>query len=238
MPTLGNISLYADDNGNLIDSTVQTTGKINIVFRGKNNRLIVAPSAKIGSLDIRFDCDNATVKIGGNTGVPALVAFIRVGQDSQVILGDNVSSTRSCTFVAVEGTTLEVGDDVMIAAGVEIRTDDAHPIFDVESGVRINPSMNVRIGNHVWIANRAIIMPGTVIGDGSVVGHSSIVKGEFPNNCIIVGSPARVTRTNSAWERPHLSLTKPYYKPDASTVKKSKYWKLTEESKPADRRAC
>jgi hypothetical protein len=40
--------------------------------------------------------------------------------------------------------------------------------------------------------------------------------------------PARVIRTDIAWERPHLSLAKPYYKPDASTITKSPYWALTE----------
>lgn len=135
--------------------------------------------------------------------------------------------------MAVEGTSLTVGDDVMIASNVEIHTDDAHPIFDVESGRRINWSKNVDIGNHVWIASRAIIRPGTSIGDGSVVGLNSIVKGRFPNNCIIAGTPARVVRRNVAWERPHLSNSKPFYKPDASTVKKSKYWNLTEvEARP------
>lgn len=46
---------------------------------------------------------------------------------------------------------------------------------------------------------------------------------------MIVGIPARIVRRNIAWERPHLSLTKPYYKPDASTVQKSASWNLTIE---------
>jgi acetyltransferase-like isoleucine patch superfamily enzyme len=72
-----------------------------------------------------------------------------------------------------------------------------------------------------------MILGGSSIGDGSVVGLGSIVKGSFPNNCILAGSPAKTVRRDIAWERPHLTLNKPFYKPDASCVKKSDYWNKT-----------
>lgn len=226
---LTEISTYSDDRGNRIISPTTFTKNINVNFRGSNNTLIVDPTAKISWLRARFDCDNGVLDLGGKSAHRGpLRADVRVGQDSSIRTGKNVTTTTLCMLVAVEGTSLTLGDDVMIASDVEIRTDDAHPIFDVESGRRINWSKDVHVGNHVWIASRAIIRPGTKIGAGSVVGMNSIVKGSFPNNCIIAGTPARVVRRNIAWERPHLSNSKPFYKPDASTVTKSKYWKLTE----------
>lgn len=230
MVFLTKIDNYSDSQGNEIISERTVSERVSVNFRGKNNRLIVDPTANIQRLDITFDCDNGSVSIGRNIGKPALLAYMRVGQDSRVIIGDDVSSTRLCVFVAVEGTTLRVGNDVMIASSVEIRTDDAHPIFDVASGMRVNPSTNVTIGDHVWLGNRSVIMSGTEIGDGSVVGHSALVKGRFPNNCIIAGVPARILKQDIAWERPHLSLSKPFYKPDASTVAKSPYWNFTTDS--------
>src|SRR5690606_37571054 len=71
---------------------------------------------------------------------------------------------------------------------------------------------------HVWLARRSVCLGGTRIGAGSVVGFGSIVKGRFPNNVVIAGSPARVVRKDIAWERPHLSMTRPFYKPDASAL--------------------
>nr|WP_256676296.1 acyltransferase [Pseudomonas sp. CM27] len=118
----------------------------------------------------------------------------------------------------------------MIAASVQIRADDAHPIFCVKSGERLNLPEPVIIGNHVWIGARAAILGGTSIGDGSIIGFGSIVKGVFPNNCIVAGTPARLIRKDVAWERPHLTLSKPFFKPDASAVEKSVYWNLTSES--------
>ncbi|WP_417220870.1 acyltransferase [Arthrobacter sp.] len=230
MSTLTEVSMYEDDRGNRIISPTTFTQNVRVDFKGSNNTLIVDPTAKIASLRARFDCDNGVLELGGKSPHRgALRADARVGQDSSIRIGKNVTTTKLCILVAVEGTSLTLGDDVMIASDVGIRTDDAHPIFDVESGRRINWSQDVHIGNHVWIANRAIIRPGTSIGNGSVVGMNSLAKGKFPNNCIIAGTPARVVRRNVAWERPHLSNSKPFYKPDASTVKKSGYWNPTED---------
>lgn len=115
----------------------------------------------------------------------------------------------------------------MIASSVEIRSDDAHPIFDIESENRINNSEPIIIGEHVWIGARATLLAGSNIGDGCVIGLGSIVKGFFPNNVIIAGVPARLIKKDIAWERPHLNLTKPYIKDNASTITKSGYWNKT-----------
>ena len=67
-----------------------------------------------------------------------------------------------------------------------------------------------------------------------MIGYGSIVTRNVPNNCIAAGVPATVIRRDIAWERPHLSMTKPYYKPDASTVSRSPYWNLTEDDDLGD----
>jgi acetyltransferase-like isoleucine patch superfamily enzyme len=137
---------------------------------------------------------------------------------------------------AVEGAEITIGDDVMFASDNQLRCDDGHPIFDVRSGKRVNPSRSIEVADHVWLGWGAVLLGGTVVGEGSVVGIRSVVKGTFPNNCVLAGVPARVLRKDVAWERPHLSLVKPFYKPDASTVKKSRYWHLTREDGEAPRR--
>lgn len=67
------------------------------------------------------------------------------------------------------------------------------------------------------------------MGDGSVVGLSSVVTRVFPNNCIVAGVPARLKRKDVAWERDHLTLKKPFYKPNADVLTRSDYWDLTVE---------
>jgi acetyltransferase-like isoleucine patch superfamily enzyme len=218
---------YTDEQGNTIVYTGAQEPAVKIKFTGSNNRLVVDEKARIASLIVDFDCDNGFVQIGKNLGGPAVSAAIRVGQDSTVTLGDGVSMTSVCAMSATEGTTITIGDDVMFASENQVRADDGHPIFDVRTGKRVNVSRSITIGNHVWLARGAVVLGGVTIGDGAVIGYGSIVTKTIPNNCVAAGAPAKVVRRDTAWERPHLSLVKPFYKPDASTVTRSAYWHLT-----------
>lgn len=227
MTIIESLGPYSDEKGNVIESAVAVDRGVSVQFRGSNNRLVVPAGARVGKLTVTFDCDNGCLVLGSNTVVGPISAWIRVGQDASIRFGDNVSTTETCGFSAVEGATITVGDDVMIASHNQIRTDDGHPIFDVRSGKRVNPAQDITIGSHVWLAWGACVLGGAAIGDGTVIGMNSLVTGVIPNNVIAVGAPARVIRQDIAWERPHLSLREPYYKPDASSVERSPYWNLT-----------
>lgn len=229
---------YKDDNGNVIEYEGRAVDKVRIIFRGKNNRLEIHPDARFYELHVYFDCDNATVSIGR---VNNAAWRIRTGQDATVQVGNRVTTTGPCAVSAVEGATVSIGNDVMIASRVRIRSDDAHPIFDVRTGKRVNPAKSITIGPHVWLGWGVMVLAGVRIRSGSVIGAQSVVTKSIPNNCIAVGVPAKVIRRDIAWERPHLSLASPPYKPDISTIRKTeRFWKLTrdrdEKASPAKRR--
>lgn len=232
MRQLTTLESYSDADGNEIVCSATYDQGIRVTFRGRGNRIVIADGAKIDKLSAVFDCDNGTLTIGRNDRVKGGLWGIRVGQDATVTIGDNVSCTSTCIVSAVEGVTVAIGNDVMIASQNQIRADDGHPIFDVRTGRRINLAEDITIGDHVWLALGSTVLAGGRIGDGTVIGYNSLVNGPIPNNCVAVGSPARVVRRDVAWERPHLSFVKPYYKPDASTVRKSRYWNLTVEDPP------
>lgn len=227
MAIVSSLAPYRDDSGNSIDYAGPPHDNVRIKFTGRNNRLVIAADARLGRLTVDFDCDNGYLAIGPSKGVPPFAAAIRVGQDSRVILGRNVSCTTVVAMSATEGTTIMVGEDVMFASENQVRADDGHPIFDVHTGKRVNVSRDITIGNHVWLARGAVLLGGAHVGDGSVIGYGSIVTKAIPNNCIAAGIPAKVIRRDVAWERPHLSLVRPYYKPDASTIQRSPYWNPT-----------
>ena len=225
---LTQLAAYEDDRGNTIAFAGRVQQNIQIKFAGRGNRLVVADQVRIARLFVDFDCDNGYVEIGRSSGVPALLANIRVGQDATVRIGQNVSTTAVVAMSAAEGSTITIGDDVMFASENQIRADDGHPIFDVRTGERVNVSRSITIGNHVWLGYSAVVLGGATIGDGTVVGIGSIVTRPLPNNVVAAGVPARVVRRDIAWERPHLTLTRPFFKPDATTIAKSPYWNLTE----------
>ena len=52
------------------------------------------------------------------------------------------------------------------------------------------------IGKDCVIGVNAIIMPGVKIGNEVVIGSGSVVTKDIPNNCIAVGNPAKVIKTN------------------------------------------
>jgi acetyltransferase-like isoleucine patch superfamily enzyme len=233
--TVEKLKNYSDTQGNRIEFDGPEGVEAKIIFRGTNNRLFVHQNARIGNLEVHFDCNNASCSIMGTApGIGLIKCFIRLGEDSAVTIGESLTSTERTFISAAEGAAVTIGNDCMLATGVTIRADDAHPIFDVSSGERINPARDITIGNHVWIAQNVTVLGGTVIGDGTVVGAGGVVKSLIPNNCIATGTPVKVTRTNIAWERPHLTLSKPYYKNNADAVKKSAYWNQTVAIPPLD----
>ena len=227
--TLTLIDRFEDEFNNKVVCEEAIDKNNKIIFRGSRNTVTVKKGARLEWVTIEFDCDDGVFEIGSHRGVASFKGYIRIGEQCRVLIGDNVSATNRCLITVAERTSVSIGDDVMLAADVELRADDAHPIFDVPTGARINMPKEICVGNHVWIGRRAAILGGTAVGDGSVVGYGSIVKGKFPNNCVVAGVPAKLIRRNIAWERPHLSGVAPFYKPDASYVSKSDYWNLTED---------
>ncbi|MGO4326111.1 DapH/DapD/GlmU-related protein [Cupriavidus sp. 2TAF22] len=217
MRTLTRLENYQDDAGNTVRYEKTLDRGVKVLFRGQHNTLVVKPDALLPGLTIMFDCDHGYCEIGNN----AFKGTIRVGHYSKVAIGDHVTCTSDCYISTAEYATVAIGNDCMLASGIEIRADDAHPIFDVDSGERINLPRPIHIGDHVWLGARSVVLGGAQIGDGSVIGLGSVVKGTIPNNCVAAGIPAKVIRRNCAWERPHLTLSKPYYKPNVHAVDKS-----------------
>ena len=224
---LRTLEAYRDESGNEIDYAGRIEKNIRILIRGANNRLFVHKQARLERLVVLFECDNARLEIGSTRGVPGLRASVRVGQDSTVRIGNNTSSTGTVYITVAEGASVTIGEDVMFASANQVRADDGHPIFDVHTGKRVNPSKPITIGNHVWLGVGSMVLGGAEIGDGSVIGANSLVTGRIPNNVVAAGAPARVRRRDIAWERPHLTRDAPFYKPDASTVTVSPYWNVT-----------
>ncbi|MOA56318.1 putative acetyltransferase [compost metagenome] len=67
---------------------------------------------------------------------------------------------------------------------------------------RVRPT---RIGENCFLGIGVRIQAGTILGKGCVVGANSVVRGEFPDHCVIVGAPARVIKrydpASGQWQR-------------------------------------
>jgi len=133
-------------------------------------RVIVGPWCHFGA-GSRIRCHEGTLRIGAKT------VF---GERSTVNAWLDVEIGDACLF----------GDDVYVCDFDHRYERRDIPIKD--QGIVKSP---VRIGDDVWCGTKAVVTRGSRIGSGSVVGASAVVRGDFPDDSVLVGAPARVVRS-------------------------------------------
>ena len=191
---------YQDEYNNIVEAPFDLHN-VHVQFFGKNNHIVLHENSNLKNTFIEFRGDNAKFSIGQRAGI---FGTFRLGYNCHITIGNSVTSTNAVYVTCAEKTYINIGNDCMFATNNQIRTDDSHAIYDVNTGKRINPSKNITLGNHVWIAYGATILGGSEIGSGTVIGAYSLVKKKIPNNCVAAGIPAKVIKTDIFWERPLL----------------------------------
>ncbi|WP_143884411.1 acyltransferase [Chryseobacterium binzhouense] len=70
-----------------------------------------------------------------------------------------------------------------------------------EIGKHILDQQNIisktHIGENCFIGYGAVIQPGTILGNHCVVGSNAVLRGNFPDYCVIAGSPAKIIKRYS-----------------------------------------
>lgn len=212
---------YEDSLGNKIYGYYQG---IDIEFAGVNSTVILGDNfrgEKSFYLQIR---DNSVIEFGDNCVVNCEMLIydqceIRIGNccnistgsllvmNGKLFIGKNFTVGKDFNIRVLPHTYMQIGDDCMFSYDIKIRTNDGHSIFDVETGRNINDTKeisqtrNIVIGDHVWLSMGVCVLYNSQVGGGTIIGANSLVKGEIPNNCIAVGTPARIIRKNVAWSR-------------------------------------
>ena len=106
--------------------------------------------------------------------------------------GCGISGSTFCSMVEVT-----VGDHVQVGANCKIMDNDQHSLDPAERQQDIRDHVGkkpVKIGDDCFIGTGSILLKGTVLGKNCVVGAGSVVHGEFPDNCVIAGNPAKVIK--------------------------------------------
>ncbi len=115
-------------------------------------------------------------------------------RNASIRIGDNVSIGQNFHVVSYD-SELYIGENTTISANVFISNvnHDYHEL-NVHS---LDQKMNVKnteIGKYSFIGYGAVILPGTKLGKQCIVGANSVVKGKFPDYCVVAGNPARMIR--------------------------------------------
>jgi len=112
---------------------------------------------------------------------------MKIGEDCLI---NNVS-------FSTEPYLIEVGDHVAIAAGSEFITHDGAIWCFRDEMKNADVFGAIKIGNNVFIGNNCTILPNTIVGENCIIGAGSTVRGQFPDNSVIIGNPAKVVLSMS-----------------------------------------
>lgn len=132
--------------------------------------------------------------------------IVTVGRKSSMELGNKVRIHSFSRIISVAGGKLRIGDNcrfnhhcaivcrdrVEIAPGVEFGPNvliyDHDHDFRVPGGLKAGKFKTgpVRIGENSWIGANTVILRNTTIGANCIIGAGCIVKGNVPDNTILV----------------------------------------------------
>lgn len=117
---------------------------------------------------IFIDRPNATIEIGQNTRLNGV--YIHAQQ------------------------SIVIGNNCVIASGVNILDSNGHELLSYNRTQGRDTPSRIVIGDNVWLGLNVVVLKGTTIGKNSVVGANSVVKGDFEENSLILGNPAKCVK--------------------------------------------
>ena len=91
--------------------------------------------------------------------------------------------------------SIDIGDDIQTGPYVYI-TDQNHAYENPDEpiGRQWPVEAAVTIGSGSWLGANVVILPGSSLGKHVVVAAGAVVRGSFPDHCVIAGVPARMVR--------------------------------------------
>ena len=115
-------------------------------------------------------------------------AYIKNGNNSSV--GEVFYTNYN--FVLLDFAEFIAGNNVFFAPNCTVNSNIIE--FDEskkEFSIKPKP---IKIGDNVWIASNVYIKGGVTIGNNATIGAGSVVDSNIPENCVVLGNPAKVFR--------------------------------------------
>lgn len=156
------------------------------------------------AITCRYVSLGSNVRLGRRCRIQGVPRYGSQAFDPHIIIGSHVAVEQDLYLTCA--SRISIGDHTAIAAFVTI-TDIDHQYADPALPIEAQPITveEVSIGPDCKIYNGAVILKGTRIGRHCVVAANAVVRGEFPDYCVIAGAPARVVKRYNAatglWQR-------------------------------------
>lgn len=111
---------------------------------------------------------------------------IKVRSGAELNIGDNVKINYYCIIACQD--KISIGEGTEFGPSVYLYDHD----HDYKKGLSANSNEEsykkapIEIGKNCWIGANTVILRGTKIGDNCVIGAGCVVKGEVPDNTVLI----------------------------------------------------
>ncbi|MFY8327049.1 acyltransferase [Pseudoalteromonas sp. ZZD1] len=177
-----------------------------VVFLGKavvvysNRQLVVGKSVMIGAYSLVNCTGENGIKIGSSSSIGRFSSLSVSGSISDlgkgIIIGNNVGIGDFAHIGGAGG--VEIGSDTIVGHNFSVHPEN-HNISDLDKPIRLQGvnRKGIVVGRNCWIGAKVTLLDGCSIGEGCVVAAGSVVRGNYPDNVIIAGVPAKIIKTRS-----------------------------------------
>ncbi|MFW0743015.1 acyltransferase [Aliarcobacter butzleri] len=129
-----------------------------------------------------------------------------IDKNSSIILENNISIAQNLHIISGGNQELRICKNTTFSANVFITNVD-HEYQDIDVHIMEQKLIfnKTQIGENCFIGYGAVIQAGTILGKQCIVGANAVVRGHFPDYCVIVGAPAlivkRYDKKSGVWKK-------------------------------------
>lgn len=116
-----------------------------------------------------------------------------VDRNSSIIFEDNISIGQN--FHITSGGNLVIGKNTTFTENIMVTNID-HDYQEIDKHILKQKYIvnETKIGENCFIGYGAVIQAGTILGKQCIIGANAVVRGHFPDYCVIVGVPAKIVK--------------------------------------------
>lgn len=160
-------------------------------------------SINLGAQIYNFSTKDA-ITIGKNSNIGGRIVNYEFG--GKIKIGDYCFVGEGCNLIS--SCSIEIGNNVLVAHGVDIFDHDTHPIAPLErhehfkaimAGKGATAKFNwtekpVKICDNAWLGAKSIILKGVTIGEAAIIAAGSVVTKDVEPYTIVAGNPAKFVK--------------------------------------------
>jgi len=130
---------------------------------------------------------------------------IETHNNGRIIINEDVSIGQNFHIISSDDT-LSIGSHTTISGNVFITNVD-HDYTDIGTHILKQKHLGktTTVGENCFIGYGAVLQAGTILGKQCVVGSNSVLRGTFPDYCVIAGAPAKILKRynpqTELWEK-------------------------------------